>query len=96
MPLNLLLQEAECKKEMLDVKFMADTKVADSKRAFEMQKAAFSQEINVKVRGICRMGRGLLWGFSSGSCGMSVVMQHVWVTLMLLLSIIIVFCEEWE
>lgn len=33
------------------MKFMADTKVADSKRAFEMQKAAFSQEINVKVRG---------------------------------------------
>ncbi|XP_063151002.1 flotillin-2 isoform X1 [Candoia aspera] len=42
------IREAECKKEMLDVKFMADTKVADSKRAFEMQKAAFSQEINVK------------------------------------------------
>ncbi|XP_066491214.1 flotillin-2 isoform X2 [Tiliqua scincoides] len=43
------IREAECKKEMLDVKFMADTKVADSKRAFEMQKAAFSQEINVKT-----------------------------------------------
>ncbi|XP_063002478.1 flotillin-2 isoform X1 [Elgaria multicarinata webbii] len=43
------IREAECKREMLDVKFMADTKVADSKRAFEMQKAAFSQEINVKT-----------------------------------------------
>ncbi|XP_054858053.1 flotillin-2 isoform X3 [Eublepharis macularius] len=43
------IREAECKKETLDVKFMADTKVADSKRAFEMQKAAFSQEINVKT-----------------------------------------------
>ncbi|XP_032072058.1 flotillin-2 isoform X1 [Thamnophis elegans] len=42
------IREAECKKEMLDVKFMADTKVADSKRAFEMQKAAFTQEINIK------------------------------------------------
>ncbi|KAL7976097.1 hypothetical protein Chor_009775 [Crotalus horridus] len=42
------IREAECKKEMLDVKFMADTKVADSKRAFEMQKAAFTQEINMK------------------------------------------------
>ncbi|KAM6464696.1 flotillin-2 isoform 2-T2 [Liasis olivaceus] len=42
------IREAECKKEMLDVKFMADTKVADSRRAFEMQKAAFSQEINMK------------------------------------------------
>ncbi|ETE61921.1 Flotillin-2, partial [Ophiophagus hannah] len=42
------IREAECKKEMLDVKFRADTKVADSKRAFEMQKAAFTQEINMK------------------------------------------------
>lgn len=46
------LQEAECKKEMLDVKFMADTKIADSRRAFELQKAAFSEEVNMKVRGI--------------------------------------------
>jgi len=46
------LQEAECKKEMLDVKFMADTKIADSKRAFELQKAAFTEEVNIKVRGI--------------------------------------------
>lgn len=44
------LQEAECKKEMLDVKFMADTKIADSKRAFELQKAAFTEEVNIKVR----------------------------------------------
>ncbi|XP_028563120.1 flotillin-2 isoform X1 [Podarcis muralis] len=43
------IREAEYKREMLDVKFMADTKVADSKRAFEMQKAAFSQEINIKT-----------------------------------------------
>lgn len=43
-------QEAECKKEMLDVKFMADTKIADSKRAFELQKAAFTEEVNIKVR----------------------------------------------
>jgi flotillin len=35
---------------MLDVKFMADTKIADSKRAFELQKSAFSEEVNVKVR----------------------------------------------
>lgn len=46
------LQEAECKKEMLDVKFMADTKIADSKRAFELQKAAFTEEVNIKVRGV--------------------------------------------
>ncbi|NXA25136.1 FLOT2 protein, partial [Ibidorhyncha struthersii] len=43
------IREAECKKEMLDVKFMADTKIADSKRAFELQKAAFSEEVNIKT-----------------------------------------------
>ncbi|CAH2220037.1 flotillin-2 isoform X1 [Pelobates cultripes] len=42
------IQEATCKREMLDVKYLADTKIADSKRAFEMQKAAFSQEVNTK------------------------------------------------
>ncbi|NXU83891.1 FLOT2 protein, partial [Xiphorhynchus elegans] len=41
--------EAECKKEMLNVKFMADTKIAESKRAFELQKAAFTEEVNIKI-----------------------------------------------
>ncbi|XP_027747343.1 flotillin-2 [Empidonax traillii] len=40
--------EAECKKEMLDVKFMADTKIADSKQAFELQEAAFTEEVNIE------------------------------------------------
>ncbi|NXX99296.1 FLOT2 protein, partial [Centropus bengalensis] len=43
------IREAECKKEMLDVKFMADTKIADSKRDFELQKAAFAEEVNIKT-----------------------------------------------
>ncbi|NWW90457.1 FLOT2 protein, partial [Rhynochetos jubatus] len=43
------IREAECKKEMMDVKFMSDTKIADSRRAFELQKAAFSEEVNVKT-----------------------------------------------
>ncbi|XP_045155491.1 flotillin-2 isoform X4 [Echinops telfairi] len=43
------IREAECKKEMLDVKFMADTKIANSKRAFELQKSAFSEEVNIKT-----------------------------------------------
>ncbi|KAG8450826.1 hypothetical protein GDO86_003191 [Hymenochirus boettgeri] len=42
------IREALCKREMLDIKYLADTKMADSKRAFEMQKAAFSQEVNTK------------------------------------------------
>ncbi|XP_043573997.1 flotillin-2-like isoform X1 [Chiloscyllium plagiosum] len=42
------IREAECKKEAMDVKYSADTMMADSKRAFEMQKAAFNQEINIK------------------------------------------------
>merc|ERR1719268_521951 len=32
------IREAECKKEMMDIKFLADTKMADSKRELEMQK----------------------------------------------------------
>ncbi|NWV71978.1 FLOT2 protein, partial [Malurus elegans] len=43
------IREAECKKEMLDVKFKADTKIADSKRTFELQKAAFTEEVNIKT-----------------------------------------------
>jgi len=50
---HCLLQEAECKREMMDVKFLADTKMADSKRELEMQKASFNQEVNTKVRGVC-------------------------------------------
>ncbi|XP_051971315.1 flotillin-2a isoform X3 [Xyrauchen texanus] len=42
------IREADCKKEMMDVKFQADTKMANSKRELEMQKAAFSQEVNTK------------------------------------------------
>lgn len=56
---------------MLDVKFMADTKIADSKRAFELQKAAFSEEVNIKVRDI-RQPAAVPWlvcdgGGSSGT-----------------------------
>lgn len=42
-------QEAECKKEMMDIKFQADTKMADSKRELELQKASFNQEVHTKV-----------------------------------------------
>ncbi|XP_073421591.1 flotillin-2 isoform X3 [Dendrobates tinctorius] len=42
------IREAMCKKEMLDVKYVSDTKMADSKRAFELQKADFSREVNTK------------------------------------------------
>lgn len=44
-----VFKEAECKKEMMDVKFQADTKMADSKRELELQKASFNQEVNTKV-----------------------------------------------
>uniref|UniRef100_A0A3P9MI11 Flotillin n=1 Tax=Oryzias latipes TaxID=8090 RepID=A0A3P9MI11_ORYLA len=42
------IREAECKKEMMDVKFVADIRMADSKRELELQKFAFNQEINTK------------------------------------------------
>lgn len=35
---------------MMDIKFQADTKMADSKRELELQKAVFNQEVNTKVR----------------------------------------------
>lgn len=44
-----LLQEAECEKVMMDTKFDADTKIADSARMFEMSKAGFQAEVNTKV-----------------------------------------------
>lgn len=31
------------------MKFQADTKMADSKRELELQKASFNQEVNTKV-----------------------------------------------
>uniref|UniRef100_A0A4W3J140 Flotillin n=1 Tax=Callorhinchus milii TaxID=7868 RepID=A0A4W3J140_CALMI len=42
------IRESECKKEAMDIKYRADTMMADSKRAFEMQKASFTQEVNTK------------------------------------------------
>lgn len=46
---------------MLDVKFMADTKIADSKRAFELQKSAFSEEVNIKVRSLTGRDEASSW-----------------------------------
>lgn len=33
----------------MDIKFQADTKMANSKRELELQKASFNQEVNTKV-----------------------------------------------
>ena len=46
---HLFKQEAECEKLRMDAKYAADTKVADSKRMYEMQKAAFDMEVNARV-----------------------------------------------
>ncbi|XP_051848245.1 flotillin-2 isoform X4 [Antechinus flavipes] len=43
------IREAECKKEMLDMKFLADTYIADSKRSFELKKSAFTEEVSIKT-----------------------------------------------
>lgn len=40
------IREAECEKARLDVRYEADTNIANSKRGFEMQKAAFDMETN--------------------------------------------------
>uniref|UniRef100_H2YSA9 Flotillin n=1 Tax=Ciona savignyi TaxID=51511 RepID=H2YSA9_CIOSA len=40
--------EARCDKLLMDVKFGADTKVADSERMFEMSQASYQKEVNSK------------------------------------------------
>merc|ERR1719295_1926306 len=40
------IKEAECEKARMDARYEADTKIANSKRQYEMQKAAFDQEVN--------------------------------------------------
>ena len=45
-----MLQEAECEKASMDVKYGTDTKVEDSTRAFKLQKAQFDGEVNTAVR----------------------------------------------
>ncbi|XP_052220505.1 flotillin-2-like isoform X2 [Dreissena polymorpha] len=42
------IREAECEKLRMDAKYTADAKVADSKRQYEMQKAAFDMEVNAR------------------------------------------------
>ncbi len=42
------IREAECEKVMMDTKYDADTKIADSARKFEMHKAGFEVEVNTK------------------------------------------------
>lgn len=41
-----LFQEAECERERQDARFKADTLIADSSRAYQMEKASFDQEVN--------------------------------------------------
>merc|ERR1719259_1316218 len=40
------IREAECEKDHMDSKFMADTKIANSEREYKLQKASFDQEVN--------------------------------------------------
>lgn len=44
------LQEAECEKSAMDIKYSTDTKIEDNSRMFQLQKANFDQEINTAVR----------------------------------------------
>ncbi|XP_033627602.1 flotillin-2-like [Asterias rubens] len=42
------IREAECEKVMMDTKYDADTKIADSSRKFEMHQAGYEVEVNTK------------------------------------------------
>ena len=63
-------QEAECEKARMDTKYAADTKIANSKRQFEMQKANFDMEVNAKVDILCKGNRwfGILTVNCCGHC----------------------------
>ncbi|XP_066934338.1 flotillin-2-like [Clytia hemisphaerica] len=43
------IKEAECDREKQDSRFKADTQIANSSRAYQMEKAAFDQEVNTKT-----------------------------------------------
>jgi len=45
----MCFQEAECEKTMMDTKYEADSRVADSNRGYQMMQAQFDQEVNAKV-----------------------------------------------
>ena len=47
--LSVTAQKAEAERERLDVKYTADTAIADSRRAYDLAKASFDQEVNTKV-----------------------------------------------
>jgi len=51
-----LLQEAECEKAAMDIKYNTDTKVEDNSRMYKLQKAAFDKEINTAVSNILEIG----------------------------------------
>lgn len=42
------IKEAECEKSRMDARYEADTKIANSKRQYEMQKANFDVEVNTQ------------------------------------------------
>ena len=42
------IREAECEKARMDAKYQADTKIADSARHYQMQKAGFDMEVNAR------------------------------------------------
>ncbi|KAI1293686.1 Flotillin-2 [Halotydeus destructor] len=42
------IREAECEKASMDIKFGANTKIEDSHRIFQLQKALFDSEVNAK------------------------------------------------
>lgn len=50
-----ILQEAECEKSAMDVKYAANTKIEDSNRMYMLQKANFDGEVNTKVRMFCKI-----------------------------------------
>lgn len=52
------MQEAECEKASMDVKYNMDTKVEDNTRLYKLQKSNFDREINTAVSSFINYSQG--------------------------------------
>jgi hypothetical protein len=52
------MQEAECEKASIDVKYNMDTKVEDNTRLYKLQKSNFDREINTAVSSFINYSHG--------------------------------------
>lgn len=47
------IQESQCEKESMDVKFGSSTKVEDAKRSYQLEKSKFEKEVSLVAARVC-------------------------------------------